>query len=81
MNLDYRGSRYSTLMASDIHRDGVGLELHGHSGGQDQLAAEVFFSDATGSWTVNTFDRDIPLELLEQLIAEAKTRLVGGASH
>ncbi len=76
MNREYRGARYTTLVASDIKRDGIGLGLHWHSGNQDNVVAEVFFSDANHSWTVNTFDCDIPLELLEDLISEAKERLV-----
>ena len=76
MNREYRGARYTTLVASDIQRDGIGLELHWHYGSQDNVVAEVFASDADGSWIVNTFDCDIPLELLEELISEAKQRLM-----
>lgn len=75
MERTYRGVRYTSLVASDVQRDGIGLELHWHSGSQAQVVAEVFFSDETGAWTVNTFDCDIPLELLEELIVEAKSRL------
>ncbi|OGA78190.1 MAG: hypothetical protein A2X72_03810 [Burkholderiales bacterium GWF1_66_17] len=62
-------------MASDIQRDGMGLEMHRTASGLDAVVAEVFYSDANGSWTINTFDCDVPLELVEELIAEARCRL------
>lgn len=76
MDREYRGARYTTLKASDILRDGIGLELHWWAQGQDSIIAEVFYSDANHTWTLNTFDHDVPLELVEELIAEAKRRLL-----
>ena len=75
MNREFRGARYTTLVASDVQRDGIGLELHWLSERQDNVVAEIFASDVDDSWTVNTFDCDVPLELLEELISEAKERL------
>jgi len=79
MDREHKGVRYTTLVASDIERDGMGLELHRHAQNQDVAIAEIFLSDKNGSWTLNTFDSDVPLELIEQLISEAKTRLARGA--
>lgn len=78
MEREYGGVRYTTLVASDVQRDGIGLELHWHWQNQDNVVAEVFFADDVGSWTLNTFDCDVPLELIEELISEAKARLHGG---
>jgi len=64
---DFKDARYSTLVASNLERDGIGLELHWHFQDQDNVVAEVFVSDQDGSWTVNTFDCDVPLELIEEL--------------
>lgn len=75
MDREHKGARYTTLMASDIQRDGMGLELHWSAQGQDSVVAEIFYSDADHTWTLNTFDCDVPLELIEELIAEAKHRL------
>lgn len=72
---EFEGAQYSTLVASNIQRDGIGLELHWHFQGQDSVVAEVFVSDKDSSWTLSTFDCDVPLELIEGLIAEAKVRL------
>lgn len=76
MICDYQGTRYTTLMASDVQRDGVGLELHCQFRNQDVVVAEVFASDRDGSWTLSTFGCCVPLKLIEDLIVEAKTRLV-----
>src|SRR5436189_4444418 len=71
MNRELQGVRYATVLASDLQRDGMGLELHCRG----VAVAEIFASDKDGSWTLTTFDRDVPLELIEELIAEAKARL------
>lgn len=73
--MDHQGARYTTLMASDLQRDGMALELHRAVRGQDSTVAEIFYSDADHSWMLNTFDCDVPLELIEELIAQAKRRL------
>ena len=75
MDREFKGTRYTTLMASDVQRNGLGLELHWHYQDQDVAVAEVFASDKDGMWTLNTFDCDVPLELIEELIGEAKNRL------
>ncbi len=80
MDRQQRGARYTTLKASDVQRDGIALELHLTVQGQDSVVAEVFYSDADGTWTINTFDCDVPLELIEEFIAEAKQRLTPSPS-
>lgn len=71
MNRELKGVRYTTVMASDLQRDGMGLELHCRGA----VLAEIFLSVHDGSWALTTFDRDVPLELIDELIAEAKARL------
>lgn len=75
MDREYEGVRYTTLVASDVQRDGIGLELHWHWQNQDNVIAEAFFAEEAETWTLNTFACDVPLELIEQLISEAKERL------
>lgn len=66
-------SPHFTLMnASDVIRDGLGVELVDENG---QALAEVFRCDADNSVLVNTFDNDIPLDALEQLLQYAKRYL------
>lgn len=76
MDREHQGARYTTLMASDLQRDGMGLELHlAVQGQQARTVAEVFYSDAEPIWTLNTFGCDVPLEIIEDMIAEARRRL------
>ena len=65
--------RYSLTMASNVVRDGVGLEIE--EIGQPSNFAEVFFHDESGEMTISTFGKDFPLAVIEELIALAKTRL------
>ncbi|EJE49491.1 hypothetical protein PMI14_05951 [Acidovorax sp. CF316] len=80
MDRKHREARYTTLMVSDVQRDGMGLELHWTVRGQASVVAEIFYSDAEHSWTLNTFDCDVPLEIIEELIAEARRRLPSKAA-
>ena len=64
--------RYTTQVASDVNRDGIGIELLSESG---QVVAEVFRSDTDRTVVVNTFSYDVPLAAFEQLLARARDRL------
>ena len=72
MQFDYQDKHYHTIRASDLRRDGMGLELHLGS----RVVAEVFYSDATGDFTVSLFEQGLPLPLIERLIAEARVDLL-----
>ena len=63
---------YTTQVASDIDRDGIGVELVDESG---KIVAEVFRSDQGHTLCVNTFSNEIPLEAIARLVARAKERL------
>jgi hypothetical protein len=49
-----------------------GLQLHGESHGTTGLKAECLFWDACGQYFIRTFDTDVPVPVIEELIAEAK---------
>jgi hypothetical protein len=61
---------YWTVMASDLQRDGMGLELHAN--GSSKYLAEVFYSDETGKLSISLFEKDLPLPVIEGFIAMAK---------
>lgn len=46
---EFGNRKFTLLMASDVIRDGVGLELR--DAVTDELVAEVFYSDADGGMT------------------------------
>lgn len=64
---------FTTVRGSDVDRDGMYLELSEVGG--EQGIAEVFFSDSTGVFTLNTFGKDVPLEAVEWLAAQARLSL------
>jgi hypothetical protein len=64
------GSKYQ--VASDVIRDGLGLELLDEVG---NVVAEVFRCDADNTFYVNTFSNDISVAELEELLARARERL------
>jgi len=64
---------YHLILASAVgDRDGMAVELTRDDG---QRVAEVFEDDETGRRTVSVFEKGVPLEAIEWLLAEAKTRL------
>jgi hypothetical protein len=63
---------YTTQIASDIDRDGVGVELLSETG---EVVAEVFRSDRDHTVVVSTFSFDVPLRALELLLTRANERL------
>ena len=76
MNTQFGRDRFWTSFVED-HKDGfAGVRLHREVDGQPSLAAEVLFWDAMGQFFVQTFDRDVPVSILESAIAEAKTRVL-----
>lgn len=63
---------YYIKVASDIVRDGLGVELWDSN---DNMVAEVFRCDTNYTILVNTFNNDIPMSVLESLINFARERL------
>jgi hypothetical protein len=59
-------------LASDIVRDGLGLELLGAAG---QVVAEVFRCDADHTVTVRVFEKGVPDEIVAELVERARRRL------
>lgn len=64
--------QYHIKVASDIIRDGLGVELWDSN---DNVVAEVFRCDPNLTILVNTFNNHIPLSILESLISFARERL------
>lgn len=65
-------ANFKYQIASDIVRDGLGLELLNANG---DVVAEVFRCDKNHSVIVSTFGNDVPASEVELLIAKAKTDL------
>ena len=63
---------WKSQLASDINRDGMGLEL---LNSKDEVVAEIFRSDHAKTIVVSTFNNDIPLEIFNLFYKEALNRL------
>ena len=70
--VEIAGQSYQIVVGSDIDRDGMYLEVQDTT---DALVAEVFYSDKDGAMTFTTYRPDVPLALVEWMIAEGKARL------
>ena len=64
--------RFWTSRIEDRDEGWAGLNLHRQEGEQTAVAARVIFWDACGQWYVETLNGDAPVEIIEDLIAEAK---------
>lgn len=76
MNTNWAGSRYWTTAVQDDDVQGcAGLRLHEESNGIQSVVAEVIFWDASGHFYVQTMNREVPLDVIESLIAETKAHV------
>ncbi len=72
----FDGRNYDFIRGSDPNRDGMFLELYSWEGDQrGDLILEIFFSDVTGRMTLNTFEQDAPIELVEECLKHARELL------
>jgi hypothetical protein len=65
--------RYRTVMASDVARNGMYLELWDRT--TETLALSVFYSDTDGSMEFERFRTDVPFEVESWFQEEARRRL------
>ena len=63
---------WRTQVASDLVRDGLGVELLNAAG---DVVAEVFRGDVDGAMTLNTFNNPLPVDVVDHLIRVARERL------
>lgn len=75
MDFQHGGKTYGLVIGSDVVRDGVYLDVSGAAEDVYPLL-EIFYSDVTHNMTVNTFAKDIPLDVIEWAISIAKSRLL-----
>lgn len=65
-------SEFKTQVASDIVRDGLGVELVDPLG---KVVAEVFRCDKDHTVIVSTFGNDVPIQAMQQLFDRALEKL------
>jgi hypothetical protein len=76
MDRQYGTLRYTTRLVHDNEQGNSALELHATShDGNTSRAARVVFWDASGDFFFETFNAQIPVDVADQLIAEAKSTI------
>lgn len=65
-------TEFKTQVASNVVRDGLGVEIIDASG---NVVAEVFRCDRDHTVIVSTFGNDIPVQAMEQLLQRARFEL------
>jgi hypothetical protein len=75
METQFGHERYWTTYVDDPNSGFAGVHLHRDCFGKTALAAHVVFWDAAGHFAIQTFDGDVPVEIIEALIAEAKEQV------
>ena len=73
-------SRYEFIVASDVIRDGLGMEMWRVEGGNRVQVLEAFRSDVTGEITFAAYEEDLPFALVDRFVAAARERLTADAS-
>jgi hypothetical protein len=69
------GRSYELIRASDVGRDGLGLELWDVTGGANEQVLEAFYFDTDGSTTLSAYREDLPLDLVEWFTRKARELL------
>lgn len=70
--LQYGDRQYRCVRGSDVQRDGMYLEISEGADFFGAQVAEVFFSDATGEFSLSLFVPDVPLPMVDWLIDRAR---------
>lgn len=71
----FKDVEYEILRGSDVIRDGMYLEASISRPGMRDQVLEIFYSDIDGSFTISYCRDDLPMELVEYMIVNAKTAL------
>lgn len=68
MSFILNGNRYHFIIASDIIRDGLGIELHRSD--TNECIAEIFRNDHLRQIQFSCWEQDVPFEAIDRLIQE-----------
>jgi hypothetical protein len=76
MNIQHGNELYWTTFVEDLKGGYCGFRLHRQRFGCDSIVGQIIFWDATGGFVFGTFNgEDVPVEVLEAAIAEAKEQI------
>jgi hypothetical protein len=75
MNRKWKGALYRTDLVTSTDEGWAAVELHKEDARGTAIAARIVFWDAEGQFTLEALDPELPLEIIEELIAEAKATI------
>lgn len=75
MRVEYAGRQYAMILGSDVIHDGMFLEMNDVTVEPEETILFAFWSDADGSLTFSAYKEQLPFELVELFMHEARTRL------
>jgi hypothetical protein len=67
--------RFWTAFVEDRTEGYAGFRLHRESSGRASVAGQLTYWDATGGFVFETFNGDVPVEIVQAVIAEAKEKI------
>lgn len=73
MVVELDGHAYQATVASDLDRDGLYLEVQDSAG---QMLAVIFYSDVEHTLKFTAHRPDLPIALVEWMVAYSRERLV-----
>ena len=73
MNFKVGNKTYEIIVASDVQRDGLGIELWDRD--KDIFLAEIFRHDDKKKFTFHSENFDAPFEVVEKLIQDFEIRV------
>jgi hypothetical protein len=76
VNTSWAGIMYVSSLTHDDDEGWTALELTSHVGDRTERVARVVFWDAAGQFSLEMFTDELPLVIIEELIAEAKRKIV-----
>ncbi len=72
MKRTYRNATYTTATAQNSREGWSALELHRAVGGAGQVVARSVFWDAEGQFAFEMAVPELPLDIVEEFVAEAR---------
>jgi hypothetical protein len=75
MDHQFADCRFTTIFVFDDADGYSGFDLHQTRGGATQRVARILYWDACGQFCFETFGTDVPVQIVEELIAEARASI------
>jgi hypothetical protein len=75
MHRPWKNALYTTDVARDQDEGWCAMRLHREARGQSAIVATIVFWDAEGQFAFETSGTELPLEVVEEFIAEARATI------